>query len=164
MYDGIYKDTWSDRYLAGTVGSDGTFQTALGPVPQGFCWYLERTTCWTDGSSLTNALLELYVQPGSSAPTDGSRRGRQDLAAGSTVANGVSDNASPVHLGPGMFLVASWSGLASGDHVQLSIQIRVHELYATAASAGRSGGFVGSEQLDPKVGSLIVPADERAAI
>lgn len=127
MVKGFFHDVRSDFYLKLTVAAAQTTAFgSLGEVPHGFCWYVERLT---SKSSTTQAspVLEIYVLNTnlSSLPPD--IQGRQDVATGSVVQNGVSDQRSPIYVPEGYFLIAVWSGHTAGDIVQLSAQVRVHK-------------------------------------
>lgn len=127
MWNGYHFTTRPDEYINATVDSTGLAQGYIGPCPEGFCWYVERMTCFSNDTA-TTGILEVYSIRSQIKPSDASKQGRQDVATGSTVLNGVSDQASPIYAGPGYFLVASWSGLTAGKVVALSMQIRVHKI------------------------------------
>lgn len=153
---GIYENTYPNRYISATIGSAGTAQGNIGPCPEGFCWYVERLCCYSN-TSATSGVLEIYAIPTETVPNDASKSGRQDVAVGTTVQNGVSDQRSPIFVGAGMFLVASWSGLTNGDLVRLSAQIRVHRLLATEPTGRHPGGsWWGTEAFDDEVKAVVV--------
>jgi hypothetical protein len=127
MWNGYHFTTRPDEYINATIDSAGLAQGFIGPCPEGFCWYVERTTCYSNDTA-TTGILEVYSIRSEIKPSDTSKQGRQDVAVGAVVLNGVSDEASPIYIGPGYFVVASWSGLTAGKVVAMSMQIRVHKL------------------------------------
>ena len=127
MWNGYHVATRPDQYIAATVASTGLANGFIGPCPEGYCWYVDRITCYSNDTA-TTGVLELYSQSTGNVPNDTSKQGRQDVALGSVVLNGVSDENQPIYVGPSYFLVASWSGLTSGKLVALSAQIRWHKL------------------------------------
>lgn len=164
---GVLESTRPDQYIGATVASDGTATGYIGPCPEGFEWYVERMTCAQSGAgvSATTALLEIYVQQSQNAPGDASKQGRQDIAVGTAVANDVSDNLSPIVVPPGMFLVAYWTGLTSGDLVKLSTQIQVRRLVIERASVGTHAHGI-DHRGDAKAGDMraIIPVDTVAEV
>lgn len=124
MRPGVHAGYRPGDYISQTVGSTGTAQGAIGPCPDGYEWHVERITCYTNGTT-TNAVLEVYVLRTNDIPDDNSKSGRQDVAIGATVGNGISDQNSPIVVPAGYFLVAGWSGLTNGDVVRFSAQIEV---------------------------------------
>lgn len=164
---GIIESTRPDQYIAAAVGSDGTATGAIGPCPEGFEWYVERLTCGQSGAAVaTTALLEVYVQTTDTAPADESKQGRQDVASGSLVASNVSDENSAIVVQAGYFLVAKWSGLTSGDRVQLSTQIQVRRLVLekTAARQHPHGLEHAPDRKAGDLGHHVVVDDQVAAI
>ena len=156
MWAGIYENTYSDRYLNATVGSAGTANDNIGPCPEGFCWYVERLTCFSNTANATTGVLEIYAIPTPMVPNDNSKSGRQDVAVGTVVQNGVSDENSPIYLGPGMFLVASWTALTNGDLVAVSCQVRVHRLLSTVAHERTAPSWEGEEKYSANVTPVVV--------
>lgn len=130
MEHGFYSHTFPGQYINAAVNASGLANGFLGPVPEGYCWYVERLTCWSNSSNNSTGILEIFVLQSQTPPNDNSRQGRQDVAVGNVVQNGVSDERSPIYVPAGHFLVASWSLLNSADQVALSCQIRVHKLHA----------------------------------
>lgn len=131
MWDGVYVHTRVDQQIAGVIDSTGAFAGSLGPVPEGYCWYVERLTCQSNTAvaSGPTTTLEIFVSTDITGPTSPDKTGRQDMTL--LPANDVSDQNSPIYVGPGMFLVAQWAGLTTGNRVRLTTQIRVHELMRT---------------------------------
>lgn len=127
---GFYDHHEPGMSIVATANASGVAQGFLGPVPQGYCWYVERMTSWSNTAATSGLLLEVFVQTvDDAAPTSatvGNRTGRQDVSY--VVVNDISDNNSPIHVPEGYFLVAFWTGLTSGDKVELTTQIAVHLL------------------------------------
>lgn len=144
--------------MAGTIVAAGTFVDSLGPVPEGYCWYVERITCYSNDTA-TTGVFELFVIRGDTPPGKPDISGRQDVATGSVVLNGVSDEESPIHVPPGYTLVGSWSGLTSAKVVSASFQIRWNELETHSAPRHHTQDhaaplIVHPSQLEPHVSAL----------
>jgi hypothetical protein len=126
--EGIIDHTEPGMYMSATADSNGLAQDFLGPVSAGYVWYVERWTAFS-ATAATTPVVELFVQSAERMPTTftaaaGDRQGRQDLSI--TADNDAADLNSPIYIPEGYYLVAFWSGLTSGDVVQLSTQIAVH--------------------------------------
>jgi hypothetical protein len=134
MWHGFYDHTRHDLQLAGAASSGGTFSDALGPVPLGYCWYVERWSAYSNssGSTLT---LELYVASDKAGPVSPDKTGRVDQTT--SPKNAVGNLAAPIYVGPGNYLVAQWAGFTQNDLVRLSTQIRVHKLEIAVAQRRR---------------------------
>jgi len=103
----------------------------LGPVPTGYCWYVERVT--SRGSSSGTPSCEIAVAVADRLPAAWDRVGRQDWTGAAN--NDVGDQVQPIYVGPGFFLIAYWSAANQGDQFTLSTQISVHELAVPPAEA-----------------------------
>lgn len=125
MRPGVHAGYRNGDYISTAIGPAGTAQGYIGECPDGYTWHVERVSCYSNGATLTNAVLELYVLRVNDIPDDNSKSGRQDVATGTVVGNGISDQHSPIIVPAGYFLVAAWSGLTNGDLVRLSTQIEV---------------------------------------
>ena len=117
-------------FMSAVANSAGVAQDFIGPVSQGFVWYVERMTTWSNTAQAA-PLLEIFVLttdtlPSSYTATVGDRVGRQDLTL--TAKNDVADENSAIYVPEGYHLVGLWTGLTSGDAVQLSTQITVHRM------------------------------------
>ncbi len=165
MWKGYISEVLVDRYCSGVIDSGGLANDALGPVPEGFCWYVERETFWSNTSSATNAVCEVFAQRSQNPPaaTGQDKQGREDVAVGTEVKNGAHDNAAPIYLGPGYFLVVSWSGLTQNDLVAFSSQIRVHRLEATIEPL-RGGHGLEELPMGEHIAHAVIPGDEIAEI
>jgi hypothetical protein len=127
-YQGYFYSMQTDNRILATANSSGVATGYIGPVPEGFCWYVERYTTKTNSSG--SPTCEVYSISSQTVGPD--ILGRQDYTA--TGKNDISDNLSAVWVGPGMYLVAVWQLCTSGDLCQLSTQIRVHELPPVVAT------------------------------
>lgn len=165
---GILVNSRPDQYISTTVNSSGIARGSIGPCPEAYEWYVERLTCSQSGAAVAaTALLEIYVLPTdlSSGTPDGSKQGRQDIAVGTDVANDVSDQFSAIVVPAGYYLVAYWTGLTSGDKVQLSSQVQVRKLELEASVRGRHAHTLDHRADDkPADVAAIVPADTVAAV
>lgn len=132
MYAGYFHNYRNEDIIRAAFGSDSNAQGSLGPVPQGYCWYIERytTRVATTAGVITAAtpLCEVAVLSDQAVSVIGTwdRAGRQDYTANGK--NDISDNESPLYAGPGQYLVAVWTTANSGEIAVLSCQIRVHQL------------------------------------
>lgn len=162
MERGFHYTTRTDQYIKATAATTGIAHGGLGPCPQGFCWYIERMTCWTNSSvTATTAAptLEIYVmQDGGGVPNDNSKQGRQDVAVGQIVFNAVSDERQPIYVGPGYKIEAVWTGLNTGDLVSLSLQVRVNKLEAVPVEQGTINQHAGMHE-HPKHDPFNAPTD-----
>lgn len=112
--------------IRATADSNGLAQGAIGPVPAGYCWYVERYSTFNPRA---NSVCEIFALNSEKLPSGftaaiGDRAGRLDVSI--TANNAAADNAAPLYVGEGYWLVAFWSGLTSGDLAQLSTQIAIH--------------------------------------
>lgn len=125
---GMFDHVKSDLYISAAASAAGIAQGALGPVPPGYCWYVERMNTKAV-TAATGVRLEVFVTATSPltgyTATVGSRVGRQDLSV--TAENDVADENAAIFVGEGYYLVALWTGLQSGDPVTLATQIAVHK-------------------------------------
>lgn len=128
MWDGAYSHTRTEQVIQGAIPSGGALTGALPIVPEGYCWYVERITAWSNGTMASTARLEIFVSQSETGPTSPDKTGRQDVAQGAVVGDSTSDENSPIYVGPGQNIVAQWTALTSGDKVSATFQIRVHEL------------------------------------
>lgn len=128
MYEGYYDSTRSDLYITATANASGIAQGFIGPVSPGYAWYVERMTTYST-SAQSSVICEVFVQPQATldtaySATAGSRQYRQDLSLAGK--NDVADERSPIFVNENQYLVVGWTGLANGDVVQFSTQVRVH--------------------------------------
>jgi hypothetical protein len=128
MRAGFYDHTESGMVIKAIANSSGIAQGYLGPVPEGYCWYVERESTWSTGSA---GECEIFVvtthqMPSGMTAAAGDRAGRQDVSL--LASDDISDNNSPIFVGPGYYLVAFWTGLTNLDQVILSTQIVIHRL------------------------------------
>jgi hypothetical protein len=109
-----------------TAQSNGIAIGAYGPCPEGFCWYFERLSTYSNTSG--TPILEVYVvtAPNPAASTTGLRSRRLDYTPQGK--NDLMDEVNPIYVQPGYWLLAVWSTLTSGDLCTLSCQLRVHQL------------------------------------
>jgi hypothetical protein len=128
MERGFHHSTRSDQYIAATVAATGVAEGAIGPCPEGYCWYVERLSPHSNTANASTGLLEIFVRAINLSATDISRQARQDFYKGVDVQDSIHDMRSPIYVAPGQWLVARWSALTNNDLVSLASQIRVHKL------------------------------------
>lgn len=153
MWKGYVSEVYVDRYMAATVDSGGLANDFVGEVPDGYCWYVERATFWSNGGTFTNAVAELFSQRSEKPPgaTAQNKQGREDVVVGTDVKNVARDYAAPVFVGPGYFLVVSWSGLTQNDLVAATFQIRVHRLEPMIEPTHHHHGIDESGEMDEHI-------------
>ena len=129
MRAGFFNHYEPGNYISATANSSGVAQGYLGPCPAGYLWYVERMTTWSN-TAKTAPLCEVFVQSVATtnlaSATAGDRAGRQDLSL--IAANDKADEFAAIVVPENYYLVALWTGLNSGDLVNLSTQICVHQL------------------------------------
>lgn len=106
------------------LNASGNGQGFLGPVPQGYCWYIENVTMRVPNQGV----LDMIISPTQKVPagTAWDFSGRFDLFAAAT--DDARNYASPIYVGPGMYIVASVTGGTQNDTPTISLQIAVHQL------------------------------------
>lgn len=157
-WKGYLVDVFPNRYRTGIANSAGQVTHSVGPVPEGYCWYLNNETLYSNTSQST-ATFELYVLRENGRPTDTTKAGRQDYTVGANVQNAANNIASPIYAGPGYYYVLVWTGLTSGDIVSWSGQILSHKLEAHQV---RTHGLV--QETDGKEPHAVVTPDQIAAV
>lgn len=121
---GVLDHVATELYIGAVVVTAATTaQGYLGPVPQGYCWYVERMSSYST-TTQTSPKLEISVQTGNLIPANWDRSSRADYT--NAVANDIADENNPIYVPGGNFLVAYWTGLVAGDAVMLGTQIAVH--------------------------------------
>jgi hypothetical protein len=158
---GIYDHTEPGMTITATANATGIAQGFLGPVPAGYCWYLERWTTFSSGGT-SSSLLGLYVlttnaMPAQFSATFGDRAGRQDLSL--SAANDAADLNSPIYIPEGYYLVAFWTGFNSADVAQLSTQVAVH-LVGTSRTEPRQLEVQQAEHATPDINEEEVIVEE----
>ena len=113
--------------MAATANASGVAVDSIGPCPEGYCWYLNNETIHSN-TSASSPTFELYVSRTNAAPNDSSKAGRVDYTTGSNIKDAANNLASPIYVGPGMYLVGVWNGLNNNDVVNWSGQILSHKL------------------------------------
>lgn len=140
MREGLFLNHRLESLAIPTASLNGIVQgqAFLGPVPQGYCWYVENFAAMTVGSTRQNvAIWAVTVDDG---PLGGRAGGfpawdGQGLTMifGAAVAQSFA-NALPTFLGPGHVLHALVGNLGgngtlnAGDVVTVTNQIAVHQL------------------------------------
>ena len=158
MWKGYLADVFNERYRGGTSDSTGIVTHSLGPVPEGYCWYLSNSTLHSTTQQPT-ATFEIYASSANQRPTDGTKSGRQDFTSGANVQDSANNYSSPLYFGPGQFVVFVWTGLSSGDLVSWSGQIHSHKLEVHQV---RQHGL--AQEQDGKVPHAVVTPDQFSAV
>jgi hypothetical protein len=132
MRQGLFDHHRLDLLPLTAVATGGApiAQGFLGPVPQGYCWYVENVGWAVGGNSHTAELNVAIVADDGPLPgiTAWDRAGLVGLAAAAT--RGVISPALPWFAGAGHvphFYLAPGS-LANGDTVVVTVQIAVHQI------------------------------------
>jgi len=106
--------------LTATAGASGSAQTALGPCPEGYCWYVERIS---SHGPTAGTKLDVDVADNNTANDPA---WRMDFSA--TANDDIADEQQPIYVPAGHWLVFNWSGATSGDILKASVQYAVHQL------------------------------------
>lgn len=168
---GITESIETGLKIRATANAAGLAQGAMGPVAAGYCWYVERYTTF---NARANSICELFSYNSETLPADftasvGDRAGRQDVSI--TANNAAADNAAPIYVPEGYWLVAFWSGLTVGDITQLSTQIAIHrKLLVTQApwEQAQGPGYIVPDSSDAPSGlgeaHTVIPGQSTAGL
>ena len=130
LREGLFDHHRLDSRLFSAAGGTPTGQDALGPVPEGYAWYLENLAFSVVGNSHT-AALDFAVTPDNGALPSQAAWDHAGLVA--TFAAAIRNALQPglaIYVPPNHFLRAYAAGgtLAAGDVVAVTYQIAVHQL------------------------------------
>lgn len=129
--DGVFRGHRQENLVAVAAGGTPTAQAVLGPVPEGYAWYLEVITFAVIGNSHT-AVFDLAVTPDNGSLPAQATWDHQGAVLTVTPAavRGTSPNAVPIYVPPAHYVHAYFSGgtLAAGDVATVALQIATHEL------------------------------------
>lgn len=133
--EGVFTHHRLDTLPGLAAGGTPTAQVVLGPVPEGFCWYIEGIGFAVVGNSHTAAVDVAVTPDGGTLPAQASwdHAGlvwKFDSGTAIAAIAGSSKMLTPIYMGPGHFAHAYFSGgtLAAGDAVTVTFQVAVHEL------------------------------------
>ena len=128
---GLFDHHRLDTLAMLAAGGTPVAQKVLGPVPEGYCWYVEVIGFSVVGNSHT-ALLDVAVTPdGGDLPAQATWDHQGLVWTVPTAAVRASENAGhAIYVAPGHFIHAYASGgtLAANDPVAVTFQIAVHQL------------------------------------
>lgn len=130
--EGIFESHRLDpvTVLAAAVGGSPQAEAKLGPVPQGYAWYLENVAYSITGSSHT-AALDLVITPDDTSQPANAVWDHAGLVWTTPAAvRGFSGPGAAYYAGPGHWIhaVASGGTLANGDVLTVTFQVAVHQL------------------------------------
>ncbi len=130
---GFFDHHTPDLYASAVAATAAPVaQDFLGPVPQGYCWYLEA---WTShiGAAHT-AVCELAVSPTQQLPAISANwdRGNRLWFSGAAAADFSPLAGYALYIPEGYYLIAYWTAgggtLVAGDTCLLTTQIAWHQL------------------------------------
>lgn len=128
--EGVFKSHRQELLLTTAAGGTPTAQGVIGPVPEGFCWYLEVVAFTVIGNSHT-ASFDLAVTPDNGSLPAQASWDHQGLVWTLGAAVRGSENAGhAIYVPPSHFVHAYFSGgtLAAADVCSATFQVAVHEL------------------------------------
>lgn len=120
---GIYEYHVPMLGATATANTSGVAKAGFGPVPEGYCWYIER---YSVHCPTANAVAGVFVVQGTTgtAAIDPSYRADYTTAG----ADAVGDAFHAIYVPAGYHLVVQWTAATSGDLCVASIQYAVHQL------------------------------------
>ena len=124
MYrQGVYEYHVPMLGATATANASGIAKAGYGPVPEGYCWYIERYSvhCPTSG-----AVAAVFVAQGSTGTGAVDPSYRTDYTTAG--ADAVGDAFHAIYVPSGYHLVIQWTAATSGDLCVASIQYAVHQL------------------------------------
>lgn len=129
--EGVFRNHRLDSLALVAAGGTPVAQGVLGPVSEGYCWYIEVIAFTVVGNAHT-ALIDVAVTPDSGPLPAQATWDHQGLVWTTTAAAiRNSENAGhAIYVAPGHFVHAVLAGgtLAAGDAATVTFQIAVHEL------------------------------------
>lgn len=131
LREGLFDHHRLDPRLMTAAGGTPTAQDALGPVPEGYAWYIENIA-WSVVGNSHNALLDFAVTVDNGQLPTQALWDHAGLIATFTSAaiRGALQPGLPFYVPPNHFIRAYAAGgsLAAGDVVAVTYQIAVHQL------------------------------------
>jgi hypothetical protein len=130
MREGLFDHHRLENLALVAAGGTPIAQAVLGPVPEGYAWYLEQAAYTVVGNSHT-AAIDLAVTPDGGALPAQATWDHQGLVWTTAAAvRGSMQTGLAIYLGPGHFLHVYLSGgtLAAGDAATVTLQVAVHQL------------------------------------
>lgn len=130
LREGIFDHHRLEVLLATAAGGTPIAQTVLGPVPEGYAWYLEQVAYTIVGNNHTAALDVAVTPDGGTLPAQATWD-HQGLVW--TLAAAVRGSMQPgiaVYVAPGHFahFYASGGTLAASDVLSVTCQVAAHQL------------------------------------
>lgn len=124
MREGIFDHHVAMLGASAVANSAGVAKAGYGPVPEGYCWYIERYSAHCPTSAAVAAVFVVLGATGTAA-IDPSYRADFQTTTGGDV---VGDAFHAIYLPPGYHFVMQWTGAANADVCTASIQYAVHQL------------------------------------
>ena len=106
-----------------SANSSGVAKVGYGPVPEGYCWYIERYSVHCPTAAAVAAVFVTLGATGTAA-VDPSYRTDYTTAG----ADAVGDAFHAIYVPAGYHLVIQWTAATSADVCTASIQYAVHDL------------------------------------
>ena len=131
MREGLFDHHRRD-FLTISVPASVLGQAALGPVPEGYAWYVENFAYTVLGNSHT-ALVDVAITPdGGNLPAQATwdHQGLVWTNPGAAAIRASANNGVAWYAPPGSFIhvVGANGTLASGDVIVAQFQVAVHQL------------------------------------
>ena len=106
-----------------SANSSGVAKVGYGPVPEGYCWYIERYSVHCPTAA---AVASVFVVQGATgtAAVDTSYRADYTTAG----ADAVGDAFHAIYIPSGYHFLIQWTAATSADVCVASCQIAVHQL------------------------------------
>jgi hypothetical protein len=130
--EGVFVRHRLDTLALLAAGGTPLAQGVIGPVPEGYCWYIEAIGFSVVGNSHTAVPLVAVTPDGGPLPAAASWDGQGLVWTPSGVAavRGSENAGHALYVGPGRFAHAVLlpGTLAAGDAATFTFQVAVHEL------------------------------------
>jgi hypothetical protein len=107
----------------GTATSAGVAKVGYGPVPEGYCWYIERYSVHCPTGAAVAAVFVAQGATGTAAVDSGYRADYTTAGA-----DAVGDSFNAIYVPAGYHFIVQWTAATSGDVCTASIQYAVHQL------------------------------------
>ncbi len=107
----------------GVASSAGIAKASYGPVPEGYCWYIERYSVHCPTAAAVAAVFVTQGATGTAAIDPGYRADYTTAGA-----DAVGDAFHAIYVPAGYHFTVQWTGATSGDACTASCQIAVHQV------------------------------------
>ena len=126
MRDGIYDHHVAMQGASALANSSGIAKVGFGPVPEDYCWYVERYTGHCPTAATTVAVFVVLGGTGTAAIDPSYQADTTVLPTGVTDVAGDSNQA--IYVPAGDHRVFQWKNATNNDLCVASIQYAVHQI------------------------------------